>query len=359
MLTPLPDVAEVQARLRAVIAEGSPRRNYCVREMAARTVFARLYIGAVEGSGTWLGPKHVVRMGDAQAADRTEAGRRGYASAVERPGSPPPPDRWYQDNTREPIRDETLKDGLVQAGAVVTRPGMATTSSKPRYALQAAFSELFDPALAGGPLAAAISAWQDAHLSAGGLARVRLRGRAAAAAGSKVLITMPNGEARQMEAGPSSIIIKAVVEVFARRFLSDPAVVWISESGNKVVQRDDELAASLGIRIASDRLLPDAILADLAPAEPLVVFVEAVATDGPITAARREALLGLVTAAGFKASQAAFVTAFEDRDSPAFRKAVPDLAWGSVAWCLSEPEHLIILDGGEPGSLRLISDLRR
>ena len=341
LLPPLPDIPEVQARLQAIFPEGSPRRNYCVREMAARTVFVMLYIGAVEGTGVWIGPKLVVRMGDSQAASRSDAARIAYAEAIEKPGSAPPVDRWFQDNTREPIRDETLRDGLVRAGAVVTRSGLATTSSKPRYALQAAFAGLFDPALQGAVLAAAVAAWQDQYLSAGSLARVRLRGRAAGAAGSRVLVTLPNGETRQMEAGPSSIITKAVIEVFAKRFLADPAVLWISESGNKVVQRDDALASELGLKIESDRVLPDIILIDLAPADPLVVFVEAVATDGPVTSARRQALLELVTAAGFKPEQAAFVTAFEDRDTPAFRKAVADLAWGSFAWCLSEPDHIV------------------
>lgn len=355
MLPPLPDIPEVQSRLQAIFPEGSPRRNYCVREMAARTVFVMLYVGAVEGTGTWIGPKHVVRMGDSQAADRADAARSGYAEVIEKPGSAPPPDRWYQDNTREPIRDETLRDGLVRAGAVVTRTGLPTTSSKPRYALQSAFAGLFDPALQGEVLAAAVAAWQDHHLSAGSLARVRLRGRAAAAAGSKVLVTLPNGETRQMEAGPSSIITKAVIEVFAKRFLGDPAVLWISESGNKVVQRDDALASELGLRIESDRVLPDTILVDLAPAEPLVVFVEAVATDGPVTAARREALLELLTAGGFKPEQAAFVSAFEDRDTAAFRKAVADLAWGSFAWCLSEPDHVIAFDGREVAGTRLLT----
>ena len=323
--------------------------------MAARTVFVMLYVGAIEGTGTWIGPKHVVRMGGRQAADHDEAARNAYAELIEKPGSPSPPDRWYQDNTREPIRDETLRDGLVRAGAVITRTGLATTSSRPRYALQSTFAGLFDPALQGEVLAAAIAAWQDRHLSVGSLARVRLRGRAAAAAGSKVLVTLPNGETRQMEAGPSSIITKAVIEVFARRFLDDPAVLWISESGNKVVQRDDALASELGLRIESDRMLPDTILVDLAPAEPVVVFVEAVATDGPVTAGRREALLELLTAAGFKPEQAAFVTAFEDRDTSAFRKAVADLAWGSFAWCLSEPDHIIAFDGRSPNTSRLLT----
>ena len=356
MLTPLPDIPEVQARLQAIFPEGSARRNYCVREMAARTVFVMLYIGAIEGTGIWIGPKHVVRMGDSQAANRSDAARNAYAEAIEKPGSAPPLDRWFQDNTREPIRDETLRDGLVRAGAVVTRVGLATTSSKPRYALQSAFAGLFDPVLQGEVLAAAVTAWQDHHLSAGSLARVRLRGRAAGAAGSKVLVTLPNGETRQMEAGPSSIITKAIIEVFAKQFLGDPAVLWISESGNKVVQRDDALASELGLKIESDRVLPDTILVDLAPANPLIVFVEAVATDGPVTAARREALLELLTAAGFKPEQAAFVTAFEDRDTPAFRKAVADLAWGSFAWCLSEPAHIIAFDGKSPAIRRVLSD---
>ena len=225
MLPPLPDVAELQARLQAIFPEGSPRRNYCVREMAARTVFVMLYVGAIEGTGTWIGPKHVVRMGDSQSARRADEARSAYAEAIEKPGSPPPPDRWYQDNTREPIRDETLRDGLVRAGAVVTRTGLATTSSKPRYALQSGFAGLFNPAHQGEVLATAVAAWQDHHLSAGSLARIRLRGRAAAASGSKVLVTLPNGETRQMEAGPSSIITKAIVEAFAKRFLGDPAVL--------------------------------------------------------------------------------------------------------------------------------------
>lgn len=358
-MPPLLEVADIRARLQLVFAKGSPRRNYCVREMAARTVFVMLYVGAIEGTDMWMGPKHVVRMGNSQASDWSSGSRMAYARAVARPGSTPPPDRWYQDNTREPIRDETLKEGLVQCGAVVTKAGIATTSSKPRYALQAGFAALFDPALADDALQDAVCSWQDNHLSVSGLARVRLRGRAAAAIGSKVLVTLPNGEARQMEAGPSSVITKSVVEVFTKRFLSNPAVLWISESGNKVVQRDDDLAAELGIVIQGDRLLPDLIVVDIEPTPPLIVFIEVVATDGPITEARRTALLAMVTSAGFSVAQVAFVSAFEDRDSTAFRKAVADLAWGSFAWCMAEPDHLIILDGKEPATAGSMGVLNR
>lgn len=348
----LPEIEAIRRRLETIFPEGTPQRGYCVREMAARTIFVALYIGAVEGGGVWLGPKHVYRMGTAQSLARDAAARAAYRVDVEKPGFVAPADRWFQDNTREPIRDETLRDGLVRVGAVVTRPGLATTSSKGRYALQAGFAALFDPLLTDAPLEAAIAAWQERHLSAGALARVRLRQRSAAAAEAGLLVTLPNGETRRMEAGPSSVIAKAVIEVFAPRFLGDAAVLWMSESGTKVLQRDEALARALGLRIEAARLLPDLILVDLAPAEPLVVFVEVVATDGPVTEARRQALLDLTTAARFSAAQVAFVTAFQDRGGAAFRKAVAELAWGSFAWCLSEPEHLIAFERAGGGLSR-------
>jgi hypothetical protein len=356
MLPPLLDISEIHKRLQVIFPEGTPQRGYCTREMAARTVFVMLYVGAVEGSGFWMGPKCVYRMGERQSRKRKDAERLGYAAAVEKPGFVPATDRWFQDNTREPIRDETLREGLIRVGAVVERPGLPTTSSKPRYTLQTGFAALFDPSLIDESLDAAITSWQERSLSQGALARVRLQKRSAAAAYSKILVRLPNGESRQMEAGPSSVITKAVIEVFATRFLGDPAVMWISESGNKVIQRDDELARQLGLKIETDKLLPDTILVDLAPSEPLVVFIEAVATDGPITESRRGLFIELVTAAGFKTSQIAFVTAFQDRNTPAFKKALPNLAWGSFAWRLSEPEHLIALDGSAPGSVRLLLD---
>ena len=355
MLPPLLDVEEIHRRLQDIFPSGTPQRNYVTRRMAAQTIYVMLYIGAIEGIGTWMAPKHLYRMGTRQSKRRTDALRLSYAHDVLKPGFKAPSDRWFQDNTREPIRDETLRDGFVRIGGVVMRLGIATTSPKGRYALQSGLASLFDPSLRDEPLDSAITAWRNENLSAGALARVRLQQRSSASAKSKVLVTFPNGETRQMAAGPSSVITKAVVEVFAPRFLENPAVLWLSESANKVIQRDDALARDVGLKIESGKLLPDAILIDLAPKESMVVFVEVVATDGAITEGRRSALLELVTDAGYKESQVAFVTAFADRDTSAFKKAVSDLAWGSFAWCLSEPDHIIALDGTVPGGIRLLT----
>lgn len=341
--------AEVHARLQAIFPEGAANRAYMTRMLAASTVFAALYIGAIEGDDVFLGPKHIYRMTDEQAAQVDDAARAAYATGVLRTGSQTEGKRWYQDNTREPIRDETLREGLVAIGAVTERTDLATTSSKPRYALKADFAALFDPALTGEALQARIAAWQVEALNKGALARLAIVRRGAGVSADQVLVTFPNGETRRMKPGPSSEITKAVVEVFAHRFLADPAVLFLSESGNKVVARDDELAKSIGLAIQADKNLPDTILVDLGPTHPLLVFVEVVATDGPISQRRKEALEVLVAEAGFPAEHVAFVTAYLDRSAGPFKKTVDSLAWGSYAWFAAEPERLMVFSEAHGG----------
>jgi hypothetical protein len=340
-------VTLIAERLPAIFPEGMANRTYCTREMAARTVFAMLYVGAVEGADRWLAPKHVYRMTEEQAGDQRPEARLRYSSEALRPGYTPIGLPWYADTTREPIRDETLREGLVAVGAALERKDLPTTSPRPRYALQAGFSALFAPHLSGQALHDAIMNWQRAHLSKGALARIALRRRGAASSSDGVMVAFPNGETRRLAPGPSSEITKAVIETFASQFLQLPVVLWLSESGNKVVARDDALASEIGLKIEADRNLPDIILVDLGPADPLVLFVEVVATDGPVSQRRREALLALSEGAGFDSSRVAFLTAYADRDAPAFKKTVSSLAWRTFAWFASEPHNLVFLREGK------------
>ncbi len=357
-LLPLPDVKEVQRRLKLVFPEGTPHRTYVVREMAAKTIFAMLYVGAIEGSNGWLAPKHVYRLSDTQARMQTEDARRGFGQAAMRPGFVPKRGRWYADNSRESIRDETLKEGLVALGAVVVRPGIATTSGQPRYAMKADFTELFSPRIEGAILTQRITAWHEQHLSAEAQARLSIVRHGRTATKGAVTVTLPSGESRNMQPGLSSEITKQVIEVFATRFLVNPAVIWVSESGNKVIARDDVLAREIGIDIRPQKALPDIILADVG--DPLLlVFVEVVATDGAINNSRRRALMELARESKIAERYLLFVTAFLDRAESAFRKAISNLAWGSFAWFASEPQNVIALDGTRPQAISKLRDLVR
>ena len=342
-LPPLLSVPEIQNRLQIIFPEGTTNRNFVIREMAAKTAFVMLYTGAIAGSERWLRPDQVTRMTDAQAAlvsdemrtDWVEKSMSRTAGGIKK--------RWFAVNTRESIRDETLRGGLIPTGAVKEREGLATTSSKPRYALAQDFAALFSPGLEGDALGNAITAWREANLTRSALARVAIIRHGAVESKERVLITFPNGETRHMEPGPSSVISKAVIEEFLPRFLENPGVIWLSESGNQVVARDDQLAKEIGLTIESDRILPDMILLDLGPDQPLLVFVEVVATAGYVSEARQTALMAIATEAGFNEDQVAFVTAYADRNDTAFKNSVSELAWRSFAWFRSEPDHIMVL----------------
>ena len=340
------DRATVHSRLQLVFPEGIPQRNYCVREMAASAVFVMLYIGAIEGSGHWLAPKHVMRMTEEQSKRQSQGARDDYRREAMRPAFRADGRRWYEENSREPLRDETIRQGFITNNAVIERQGLPTTSGWPRYALQKDFALLFDPALVGPDLEQTVGKWQADNLSAQALARTVLMRRGAVTTGEGVLVKFPNGETRRLSPGPSSIITKAVIEEFAPLFLTNPSVLWVSESGAKIVARDDELAAMINLRITADRNLPDIILVDLGDSgaqQFLLIFIEVVATDGPITAQRRAALAKIATDAGFPVSRLAFVTAYLDRSHSAFKKTIAELAWRSFAWFAAEPRQIISL----------------
>lgn len=352
----LPDllsVSEIHGRLQTIFPDGCPNRRNCTWEIAARTVFVMLYMGAIEGNDQWMRPDQVTRMTDAQAKLTGEKDRLSWAADSRRPGKGEISGRWYAVNTRESIRDDTLRNGLIANGAVVEREGLATTSPSPRYALGGSFADLFLPTLRGGFFEKAISDWQEDSLTPAALARITMLRRGAAVGGDFLLVQFPNGETRRMAPGPSSVISKAVLEEFAPRFLEDPAVVSLSESRNKVIARDEELAKSIGLHIRPERHLPDIILADLGPKQPTLVFVEVVATDGPISAERKTALLQIASQGGFQRPHVAFVTAFMDRDDAAFKRCVASISWGSSVWFASEPQHIVRFEEGNESNLGL------
>lgn len=353
---PLLPVQDIHGRLQTIFPEGSPNRANCTREVAAKTVFVMLYVGAVEGAERWVRPDQVTRMTDAQAKRTSEVERLDWAKESLRSSKGEIPGRWYAVNTRESIRDDTIRAGLIANGVVVEREGLPITSSTPRYALRKSFAALFDAKLTSKALDSAIASWQSEHLTAGALARITMVRRGAAAGGDHLLVKFPSGETRRLPPGPSSVISKAVIEGFAPRFLGNPGVVSLSESRNKIVSRDDELAKAIGLQIKVEKSLPDIVLVDLAPNHPLLVFVEVVATDGPVTKERKRALSELAKGAGFPPQHVAFVTAYLDRSHPAFKKTIDALAWGSFVWLASEPEHLICLYEGSPQAAGTLSD---
>lgn len=346
--------SDIRTRLNVIFPEGMPGRGFVIREMTARTVFTALYVGAVQGTDRWFAPRHVVRMGDLQAGQADDAARLAYYDAMNRPSAPHPANRWYAENSREPLRDEVIRQGLVPVNAIIERGGLSTTSSLPRYALTAAFAGLFDPALDDDEFETLAEGWRGLFLSAAALARAALVRSSSATAAGNTTVQCPSGPSVVLPPGPSPAITKAVIEVFAPQFLGDPRVAWISDSASKQPFQDAPLASALQITLDAASLLPDVVLVDLDPPgrpnEVLIVFVEVVASDGPVNEQRKAALMELAASSprGYTARDVAFVTAYADRGSDPARRTMASLAWGSFAWFVSEPDRLIQLHDSEP-----------
>lgn len=354
---------EIHARLLRVF----PREAFdpvLSNPLAASALAAMLYAdaivpddGPVPDGATWARPSLCLWMSEEiyrhdseeeRAAWRQAALRsRRHAETVEAEWGEDSVRRWYADNTRETLRDETFPKWL-DHGAIRDRPGVATNSSAPRWAATEGFASLFDAALDGEALDVAIEAWRETRMSPGDrfrIATLRHRDHAAHA----VEIRLPDGTVRHLEPGDASRILQGVVEKWAPARLIDPVVLSISEPGEKVYLADESRLRSLGLAIDPGNLLPDAVIVDIGTRPPEFWIVEAVATDGVVTEDRRRQLVRWAEDQRIPPESCRFLSAFIDRNAAIAKRRLKDLAADTFAWYLGEPtRELAWYEMGEP-----------
>lgn len=345
----LPDllaVAEVQQRLALIFPVEFPDRGILVGNMAAKVIFVFLYGGFIEGSGRFLRPSNIYLFTEDQSEKISLEERTAWISTVNKPGNRTAGRRWYADNSRESIRDDLMRNQLLRLGIMHKLPGYATTASTPINYLSAEFAELFLLELTGESLASAIKCWREKNLNAATLQRMALKAQGIQAKAGDLFVEMPDQTRIRISAGPSSDIAKSLIENFAPIHLKQPAVLWISASDKKTYPHFVELAKTVGLEFHPSNELPDLIFADME--EPITfIFCEIVATDGPVTEARKQALLKLVETSSVPASSVKFLTAFEDREAPVFKKNFSQLAVDTLVWFRTEPHLLVILHVSE------------
>lgn len=339
-LPPLLPVEEIQKRLEVIFPPGCASfRSQVVGLAAARSVLAALYIGAVPGIEKWMAPRHTVRMDDQRAKGGTAGERLAYYKNPQ-----PIAKRWYAENTRE-LRDKVWRKGLIPLNGMIEKSGVATTSQEGRYILSSHFAALFDPVLVDPPFTAAAEAWGKKYLSRAAIARAEALRVSGFASGNKLAIAFPNKETLLIRADESGAITKSVCEIFAYRFLKEPQVIWVSHSGSKVSKSFEALEKTFNLKFNAAKVLPDILLVDLAPPgreeRPIFVFVEVVATDGPVDEQRKEELLKIITDQGYEPTDALFVTAFAERPHKGAVRCMRDIAWDSFVWFMNEPNSII------------------
>ena len=279
-LPPLPNISTIRERLPRIFPEGTPKRTRITSEMAVITIFVMFYTGALESRNHWIKPAHVYYMTLSQL-EKTDNESRLYWANKQKWEKYEKTQDAYLSHSREDIRDETILYGLVPLGAVIINPLVPTTENKPRYALSDNFSLLFSEHLTENEINEKILAWQEQNLSREARTAIELmnlRGE------GDIFIEYPDLTVHRFPPGESSIITKAVIEQFSKKFLHHPEIVRVSTSKKQLITENVEMLRRIGLDFSSlpnKKILPDIVLFDQfrknSLQDTLLVFVEVVA----------------------------------------------------------------------------------
>lgn len=240
--------------------------------------------------------------------------------------------RHYAPNTRETFRRFSMHQ-LVEAGIALYNPDAPSRPvNSPKAVYQVAPEALALLRTFGS------GAWEP-ELAAYLAVRQTLAAQyAREREGQRIPVQIAPGQEIKLTPGAHNILIKAVIETFAPRFVPGAKLVYAGDTGAKWGYFDEPLLAELGAKVDAHGKMPDVVL--YYPDKHWLILVESVTCHGPVNGKRHQELATL-----FKGSTAGlvFVTAFPSRALMA--RYVAEIAWETEVWVAEAPSHLIHFDG--------------
>jgi DNA (cytosine-5)-methyltransferase 1 len=153
-----------------------------------------------------------------------------------------------------------------------------------------------------------------------------------------VPIKLPGGSTLQFSPGEHNLLQKAVIEHFLPRYGYGADVLYVGDTANKYLVREEARLKALKFFELEHGELPDIVA--YSESKNWLYLIEAVHSSGPISPIR---LLELKRLSKECTADIVFVTAFLDRAT--FRKYAPDIAWETEVWIADAPDHLVHFDG--------------
>lgn len=233
----------------------------------------------------------------------------------------------YAENSRETIRKQAMHH--FRSAAFIEDNGKATNSPNYRYRLTGEMLELVR-AYGTEFWAEKLSAFQENHESL-----IELY------ASKKEMTKMPvkiNGEDFTFSPGKHNQLQKAIIEEFAPRFAPGAECLYVGDTIEKDLVKNDDKLRDLGFEITLHDKMPDVVL--YREDKHWIYFVESVTSVGamePHRVREIEEMTGNVTAGKI------YVTAFLDFKT--FKKFSEGLAWETEVWLADMPDHMIHLNG--------------
>ncbi len=157
----------------------------------------------------------------------------------------------------------------------------------------------------------------------------------------KKMLMMPvkvNGKRLMLSTGAHNSLQKVIIEEFGARFAPGAECLYVGDTTNKDLVKNDAKLSQLGFAITSHDKMPDVVLYDAE--KDWLYFVEAVTSTGPMSAKR---VLEIKEMTKDVSAGKIFITAF--LHLKAYKKFVEELAWDTEVWIADMPDHMIHLNG--------------
>ena len=238
----------------------------------------------------------------------------------------------YAPNTRETVRRQSMHQ-FVQAGVARYNPDKP---DRPVNSPQAVYQ--IAPELLKVLRAYKTNKYQaklEEHLSVHKtLAKLYARERKMA----MVPLRVKDGVEIALSPGDHSLLIKAIVEEFAPRFVARGRLVYVGDTGDKYGYFDVELLAHLGIVLDNHGKLPDVVI--YSEKNNWLFLIESVTSHGPVDSKRHNELENLFSNCS---AGRVFVSAFPNRK--VFMRYLETIAWETEVWIANAPTHMIHFNG--------------
>ena len=154
----------------------------------------------------------------------------------------------------------------------------------------------------------------------------------------KIPVALPSGENIELSFGEHNLLQKEIVENFLTKFGFNSQVLYIGDTTNKFLYKDDKKLEELKCFNIKHEELPDVIA--YSKDKNLLFLCEAVHSAGPMSEIRVRKLkeqLNKCTA------EIIFITAFLTKKD--FKKWILDIAWETEVWIAETPEHMVHFNG--------------
>ncbi len=241
-------------------------------------------------------------------------------------------DKKYAPNSRETIRRQTIHQ-FVDAGLVLHNPDEPDRPvNSPRAVYQISTEALSLLRSYGTRI------W-DAQLAAYMSGQKSLAARYAHERTlSQVPVKIGPGQTIHLSPGEHSLLIKAIIEEFAPRFVPGGVLLYAGDTGDKMGAFDLDSFDKLGVKIDPHGKMPDVVI--FYPDKNWLLLIESVTSHGPVDGKRHDELTRLFHGAD---PGLVYVTAFPTRAVMA--RYVNDIAWETEVWVADAPSHLIHFNG--------------